>query len=120
MANEKNLKHKLTVSEQRKGGIASARARRERRTVKEILSVLLSDNARSFKHFEEIASRLGLSKDSSIKEVFTYLCVFNSADNADLEDLNRLAQLLGEDDDTSATVLERLDKVLAEVNRLAQ
>lgn len=47
MANEQNLipgGHKLTLEEQSKGGIASGKARRERKTLKEELLLLLSEN----------------------------------------------------------------------------
>ena len=46
MANEQNLKpseYKLSQEEAKKGGIASGKARRERRTLKEELLLMLSD-----------------------------------------------------------------------------
>lgn len=41
MANEKNLTHKLTVSEQRAGGKASGAARRRKKLLRECLTELL-------------------------------------------------------------------------------
>lgn len=42
MANEENLTHRLTVSEQRAGGRASGKARREKKQLRECLEELLS------------------------------------------------------------------------------
>lgn len=42
MANEQNLTHKLTVSEQRAGGRASGKARREKKQLRECLEELLA------------------------------------------------------------------------------
>lgn len=42
MANEQNLTHKLTVSEQRAGGKASGEARRKKRLMREALEELLA------------------------------------------------------------------------------
>ena len=45
MANEQNLipgGHKLTLEEQSKGGIASGKARRDRRTLRDALDILLT------------------------------------------------------------------------------
>ena len=41
MANEENLTHRLTVSEQRAGGIASGEARRRKKELRECLEELL-------------------------------------------------------------------------------
>lgn len=41
MANEQNLTHKLTVNEQRAGGIASGKARREKKLMREAFEELL-------------------------------------------------------------------------------
>lgn len=48
MANEQNLKpqaHKLTVEEQSRGGIASGKARREKKQLRELLEMYLSEPA---------------------------------------------------------------------------
>jgi hypothetical protein len=42
MANEENLTHKLTVSEQRAGGKASGEARRKKREIREMLEEYLA------------------------------------------------------------------------------
>ena len=44
MANEQNLTHALTTSEQRAGGIASGKARREKKRLREIAQMILDED----------------------------------------------------------------------------
>lgn len=120
MANEKNLNHKLTVSEQRKGGKISGKKRREKRKVRDILSCLLSVQAKSYGQFAETAAKIGVSDEKSVKEIFTLICLLNTTKDATLADLERLERILGEDASNGETVLSALDKVLSEVERLAE
>lgn len=43
MANEQNLTHELTASEQRAGGIASGKARREKKKLRELAQLILEE-----------------------------------------------------------------------------
>lgn len=43
MANDQNLTHELTASEQRAGGIASGKARREKRKLRELAQMILEE-----------------------------------------------------------------------------
>ena len=43
MANEQNLTHELTASEQRAGGIASGKARREKKMLRELAQMILEE-----------------------------------------------------------------------------
>ncbi len=65
MANEQNLKpgeHKLTLEEQKKGGIASGEARKRRRSMLNDLEMILAEeNPKSGKTYQEMAT-LGLIK----------------------------------------------------------
>ena len=64
MANEQNLKpgeYKLTLEEQKKGGIASGEARREKATMKKTLEMLLDEKNSKGKTYKELAT-LGLLK----------------------------------------------------------
>lgn len=97
MANEKNLTHKLTVSEQRKGGKASGRARKEKKTIQKILKDLLDGEVKDNPQFSKLATKLGLESNKSVKDIFTMVCLLNSVKNGDLEDLIKLSKLLGED-----------------------
>ena len=97
MANEQNLTHKLTVSEQRKGGQKSAQVRREKKTVQKILSDFLETSAKDNPQIAKLASKMGLQSDESIKDLFTIVCTLNTLKSGNLGDLEKLSKLLGED-----------------------
>lgn len=64
VANEQNLRpgeYKLTLEEQKKGGIASGQARREKATMKKTLEMLLDEKNNKGKTYRELAT-LGLLK----------------------------------------------------------
>lgn len=64
MANEQNLRpgeHKLTLEEQKKGGIASGKARREKATMLSTLRKLLDEEGKNGMTYREMAT-LGLIK----------------------------------------------------------
>ena len=125
MANEKNLKPIRTESEAREkgrnGGIASGQARREKKTIQKILAELLDSEIKDSPQFAKLASKMGVESDKSVKDIFTYVCVLNSVKSGNLGDLERLSKLLGEDkQNENADVLARLDKVIGEVDKLAE
>lgn len=123
--NEKNLKPVTSESEARekgrKGGIASGKKRRENRTIQQILKTVLDGDVSTLQQFAPLARKLGLERDKSIKEVYTILCLLNSVKTANLGDLERLQKVLGEDkQDENASVIDKLDKVIGEVDKLAK
>ena len=121
MANEQNLTHKLTVSEQRKGGQKSAQVRREKKTVQKILNDFLETSAKDNPQIAKLAAKMGLQGDESIKDLFTIVCTLNTLKSGNLGDLERLNKLLGEDkQNENADVLSKLDKVIGEVDKLAE
>ena len=128
MANEnKNLipQSKRTKDEQieiaRMGGIASGKARREKKTIQKILADLLDSEIKDSPQFAKLASKMGVESDKSVKDIFTYICVLNSVKSGNLGDLERLSKLLGEDkQNENADVLSKLDKVIGEVDKLAE
>ena len=128
MANEnKNLIpfNERTEDEQREiarqGGIASGKARREKQKTQQILADLVSIKNKDLAMFQKIASKLGLDGEISIHEVFTLTCLLNSVKSGNLGDLERLSKLLGEDkQNENADVLSKLDKVIGEVDKLAE
>ena len=104
MANEnKNLipQNERTKDEQREiarmGGIASGKARREKKTIQKILADLLDSEIKDSPQFAKLASKMGVESDKSVKDIFTYICVLNSVKSGNLGDLERLSKLLGED-----------------------
>ena len=128
MANEnKNLIpfNERTEEEQREiarqGGIASGKARREKQKTQQILADLVSIKNKDLAMFQKLATKLGLDGDISIHEVFTLTCLLNSVKSGNLGDLERLSKLLGEDkQNENADVLSKLDKVIGEVDKLAE
>ena len=124
MANEQNLRpseHKFTQEEAKKGGINSAKARREKKTIQKILADLLDSEIKDSPQFAKLASKMGVESDKSVKDIFTYICVLNSVKSGNLGDLERLSKLLGEDkQNENADVLSKLDKVIGEVDKLAE
>lgn len=125
MANEKNLKPVKTKSEARErgrnGGIKSGQVRREKRTIQQILKTITDGDTTTLSQFASIARKLGLESDKSIKEVYSIIALLNSVKTANLGDLEKLQKLLGEDkQDENASVIEKLDKVVGEVDKLAK
>ena len=107
MANEQNLTHKLTVSEQRKGGQKSAQVRREKKTVQKILNDFLSTAAKDNPQVSKLAAKMGLQEDGSIKDLFTIVCTLNTLKDGNLSDLERLSKLLGEQTEIADTEAQK-------------
>ena len=100
--NEKNLtpNEERTPSERRenarRAGIASGQARRERKTIQKIFSALCESKCSDIPQFQKIANKLGLQKDSNVKELFTLVSALNTLKTAKIDDLIKIAELLGE------------------------
>lgn len=107
MANEQNLTHKLTVSEQRKGGQKSVQVRREKKTVQKILNDFLSMAANDNPQVAKLAAKMGLQDDGSIKDLFTIVCTLNTLKDGNLSDLERLSKLLGEQTEIADTEAQK-------------
>lgn len=104
-----------------KGGIASGKARREKKTIQKILADLLDSEIKDSPQFAKLASKMGVESDKSVKDIFTMVCLLNSVKSGNLGDLERLSKLLGEDkQNENADVLAKLDKVIGEVDKLAE
>lgn len=105
MANEKNLKPIRTAKEARekgrKGGIASGKARREKRTIQNITSAILEKGVKDITQFKEIASIMGVSDDTSVKELYVMVCLLNGIREGNLAELERLTKILGEESQTN-------------------
>lgn len=104
----------------RKGGIASGKARREKKTIQRILSELLECDAKDLPGFAKIAKRAGVEIESekSVKELMTMICFLNSARDGGLGTLESLMKLIGEEtqkEDTNADV----EKTLAAIKECA-
>lgn len=100
--NEKNLipNEERTPSERRenarRAGIASGQARREKKTIQKIFSAMCESKCSDIPQFQKIANKLGLQKDASIKELFALVSALNTLKTAKIDDLIKIAELLGE------------------------
>ena len=103
------------VKTARKGGIASGKKRREKKTVQRILSDYLDEDAKNNKVLAKLADAAGLDDNASVKEVIVLKFLMNSLKEGDLSDLERLMKLLGEQKETSGAE-EKLDALLKEMD----
>ena len=85
----------------RKAGIASGKARREKKTIQKILADLLDGQIKDSPQFAKLASKMGVESDKSVKDIFTMVCLLNSVKSGNLGDLERLSKLLGEQVETT-------------------
>lgn len=118
MANESNLKPVRSEEEARakgrKGGVASGKARREKKTIQNILTALCDSKCSDIPQFKKIAAKLGLDGDKSVKELFTLVSTLNALKTAKMDDLGKMAELLGEQrekDENLESVQETLIKI---------
>lgn len=123
MANNENLipqAHILTVEEQSAGGKASAIARKERKTIQNILNEYLNTSAKDNPQVAKLAAKMGLKGEESIKDLFTIVCTLNTLKNANLSDLERLVKLLGETTETESTTADKQAAFLDAVKKAVE
>lgn len=100
MANGKlkngNPPHKLTTEEQRKAGRNSGKSRKKKKTIQNILTALCDSKCSDIPQFKKIAAKLDLDDDKSVKELFTLVSTLNALKTAKMDDLGKMAELLGE------------------------
>ena len=121
MANEQNLNHKLTVREQRKGGKNSVKSRKQKKTIQNILTALCDSKCSDIPQFKKIAAKIGLDGDKSVKELFTLVSTLNALKTAKMDDLGKMADLLGEQrelqsesEEQQTTFLEAIKKAVTD------
>lgn len=125
MANESNLKPVRSKEEARakgrKGGVASGKARREKKTIQNILTALCDSKCSDIPQFQKIAAKLGLDGDKSVKELFTLVSTLNALKTAKMDDLGKMAELLGEQrelqsesEEQQTTFLEAIKKAVTD------
>lgn len=125
--NEKNLipNEERTPRERRenarKAGIASGKARREKKTIQNILTALCDSKCSDIPQFNKIAAKLGLDGDKSVKELFTLVSTLNALKTAKMDDLGKMAELLGEQrelqsesEEQQASFLEAIKKAVTD------
>lgn len=114
MANEKNLRpseYKLSQEEAKRGGIASGKARREKKTVQKLLEELFEKPCKDNPQFRQLASKLGLNGEESIKQLFILVCTLNTLKKGKLDDLQALCGLLGERTQSEANTTPAIEEL---------
>ena len=102
MANGNNLipQNKRTKEEQReiarKGGIASGKARREKKTIQKILNDYLNEDIEKNPKLIKVAQQIGLTEKDSIKSLLVISTVMRAIQNGGIVDIEKVALLLGE------------------------
>lgn len=113
MANEHNLRpgeHKLTLDEQKRGGIASGKARREKATLKKALQSVLDDTFTDRNGMEATGAEILIASMFKIAS--------NSKDRNAVNAFRAILDLTGEaktSDDPAAEELSKLDELLEKV-----
>lgn len=97
----------------RKGGQASGRRRREKKTIRKILSDYLEADVHSSPAFASLAESLGIEENASVKDLFVLSCLVRSLEDGDMNALEKLTKLLGEEQDANPSE-EKLDGLLKE------
>lgn len=123
MANEQNLRVPTSSEARRngkKGGIASGKARREKKTVQKILGDFLDLGITQNRTLEALARKAGLSTDGSIKDLVTAVCVLNTLKKGDISELEKIAKLLGEQTEIADTEAQKQAAFLDAVKKAVQ
>ena len=105
--NNGNPRHELTVEEQRKAGINSGIARREKATMKATLEMLLNETSKNGKTYKELAT-LGLLKGAINGNAQNYRTI--------LETLGELKQF---EESREERELTRVEELLAKIENEA-
>jgi len=114
MANEENLTHKLTVSEQRAGGKASGEARRRKREIREMLEEYLAMPAK-------VNGRDATRKDVMVLNAIRIVTEGNASDSDFLKAFALIRDSIGEApvqrvevDTIDPQARERVERILSE------
>ena len=120
MANKKNLiqqDHTLTLEEQSMGGKASAEKRKKQKAYKELLSEMFTTKI-SDEKLKAFAEQYGI-KDPDVKTL-TLLGMINAAIAGNHKAFDALLEMSGEKtQDKNADVINKLDKILGDIDVIA-
>lgn len=81
---------------QSKGGTASGKTRRDNKKITKIINDILSDPVIKYPKIKDLADKMELENDSSVKQLLVIFAILNTVKNADLEKLLKIAEMLGE------------------------
>lgn len=100
MANEQNLRPRELTSEEamelgRKGGIASGKARKEKKLIKDNIELLLSLPIKSKKMKEQLAE-LGIEENEMNNQMAMVIAMYQKVLKGDVQAFNTLRDTLGQ------------------------
>ena len=100
MANEQNLKlggeaHKLTVEEQSAGGIASGKARKEKRLIKDSIEMVLGLEVKNEKMKDQLR-KLGIQDEDMTNQLALVVAMVNKGLKGDTQAFNSLRDTIGQ------------------------
>ena len=129
MANKQNLMPIQEVNsnrtrekhseDSRKGGQKSAAVRQEKKTIQTILNDYLNSSFKDNATLSKLAKTAGIENSKSIKELVTAICILNTLKRGDVNELQKLVGLLGEDTANNGTI-DKLDEVLKGIDGVMQ
>jgi hypothetical protein len=83
----------------RKAGTASGKARRRKKAVRKILEEYLALPVSSNDRLHKMAEKSGLDDEAQVKELYVALCVINTLRDGRVDDISRLIEILGENEE---------------------
>lgn len=92
----------------RKGGIASGKARRDKKTVKKIVTELMNSKCSDYEAFRNITEKLGVEREMTVKQLFAIATTINTLKDGTLKDLLTLTELLGENEEANNGVFAEI------------
>lgn len=101
----------------RKGGHASAQSQKDKKTVQKILNDFLDQGVSENKTVEALARKAGLSTSESVKDLVTIVCVLNTLKRGSVDELEKLARLLGEKTVTDDTETKAQESLMEAIKR---
>lgn len=117
MANkEDNLRpgeYKLTLEEQKNGGIASGQARRRKKNMRECLELLLSLDVKSPKVREQLA-KLGVEDEQMTNEMAMMVSALNKATKGDIQAMNFVRDTSGQQI-TNKVEIDKIPKIVDDI-----
>ena len=126
MANEQNLKpftsdqdREQAAKNGRKGGKRRQELAKEKKTIQAILNDYLNSSFKDNATLSKLAKTAGIESSKSIKELVTAICILNTLKRGDVNELQKLVGLLGEDTANNGTI-DKLDEVLKGIDGVMQ
>ena len=80
----------------KKGAAKSNHRQAEQRTIQEIAREIVNAMAQDNPRWDNLASKVGITSVKSVKELMVTVCMMNTMKRGNLDDVLKLAEILGE------------------------